>query len=46
MGLFNDKQISQTPENVCQQGPPGIGFKMTSHGNYDMDNKILFNVKT
>ena len=46
MGLFNDKQISQTPGNVGQQGPPGIGFKMTSHGNYDMDNKILFNVKT
>ena len=46
MGLFNDKQISQTPENVCQQGPPGIGFKLTTHGNYDMDNKILFNVKT
>ena len=46
MGLFNDKQISQTPDVVGQQGPPGIGFKMTSHGNYDMDNKILFNVKT
>ena len=49
MGLFNDKQISQTPEVVGQQGPPGpkgVGFKMTTHGNYDMDNKILFNVKT
>ena len=53
MGLFNDKQISQTPggvgQAVGQQGPPGpqgVGFKMTSHGNYDMDNKILFNVKT
>ena len=49
MGLFNDKQISQTPDVVGQQGPPGpqgVGFKMTSHGNYDMDNKILFNVKT
>ena len=49
MGLFNDKQISQTPGGVGQQGPPGpqgVGFKMTSHGNYDMDNKILFNVKT
>ena len=53
MGLFNDKQISQTPggvgQAVGQQGPPGpqgVGFKMTTHGNYDMDNKILFNVKT
>ena len=49
MGLFNDKQISQTPDVVGQQGPPGpqgVGFKMTTHGNYDMDNKILFNVKT
>ena len=49
MGLFNDKQISQTPGGADQQGPrgpQGVGFKMTSHGNYDMDNKILFNVKT
>ena len=49
MGLFNDKQISQTPGGAVQQGPrgpQGVGFKMTSHGNYDMDNKILFNVKT
>ena len=46
MGLFNDKQISQTPDVVGQQGPQGVGFKLTTHGNYDMDNKILFNVKT
>ena len=49
MGLFNDKQISQTPGGIRQQGPPGpqgAGFKISSHGNYDMSNKILFNVKT
>ena len=47
MGLFNDKQTTeQTPATVGPKGDPGIGFKMTNHGNYDMDNKILFNVKT
>ena len=46
MGLFNDKQISQTPDVVSQQGPPGIGFKLESDGNYDMDQKKIFNLET
>ena len=29
-----------------KKGPPGVGFKQTSSGDYDIDNKILFNVKT
>ena len=29
-----------------KDGKDGVGFKQTSSGDYDMDNKILFNVKT
>ena len=28
------------------RGEPGLGYKLTSSGDYNMDNKILFNVKT
>lgn len=27
------------------KGPPGIGFKLTSNGDYDIVNKCLNNVK-
>lgn len=26
------------------RGPPGVGFKVTSEGHYDMDNKKLCNI--
>ena len=46
MGLFDGEHTAKITDSVGKQGPPGIGFKQTSSGNYDMDNKILFNVKT
>ena len=45
MGYINDKhEFIHT--KYSQSAKPAIGFKLTSSGNYDMDNKILFNVKT
>ena len=29
-----------------KDGADGIGFKLTTSGEYDLQNKILFNVKT
>ena len=29
---------------TATRGPPGIGFKITPEGHYDMDNKRLLNV--
>ena len=29
---------------TASRGPPGIGFKITPEGHYDMDNKRLLNV--
>ena len=29
-----------------KNGTDGIGFKLTTSGDYDLQNKILFNVKT
>ena len=49
MGLFNEhgshvtKKISSTVKTL--QGPQGIGYKLTSDGNYDIENKKLVNVK-
>ena len=28
------------------RGDPGVGFKLTSSGDYDIDNKIMYNIKT
>ena len=28
------------------KGDDGVGFKLTTSGDFDIDNKILFNVKT
>ena len=25
------------------RGPPGVGFKLTANGNYDLENKRLIN---
>ena len=47
MGLFDGNHIANAKtDSAGTQGPPGVGFKQTSSGDFDMDNKILFNVKT
>ena len=49
MGIFNDNihnphqsQVMTGPRG--QPGPPGIGFKLTSNGNFNINNKRLTNV--
>ena len=52
MGIFNEHS-SKSSDTISsgvqgQQGPPGpqgIGFKLDSNNNYDMQNKKLINVK-
>ena len=50
MGISNDNihnpHTSNTGATQGQRGPPGVGFKLTSDGNYDVDNKKLTNVAT
>ena len=51
MGIFNEHSTSSDTISSGvqgQQGPPGpqgIGFKLDSNNNYDMQNKKLINVK-
>ena len=43
MGIFNQQpNYNQSKGKPIRgiQGPPGIGFNLTSDGNYDMTNKI------
>ena len=42
-GLLSD-QSYQTANKYVQRGLPGIGFKLTDMGDYDMQNKKLVNV--
>ena len=44
-GLLSD-QSYQTANKYVQRGLPGIGFKLTVTGDYDMQNKKLTNVKS
>ena len=44
-GLLSD-QSYQTANKYVQRGLPGIGFKLTDMGDYDMQNKKLTNVKS
>ena len=44
-GLLSD-QSYQTANKYVQRGLPGVGFKLTDTGNYDMQNKKLTNVKS
>ena len=44
-GLLSD-QSYQTANKYVQRGLPGIGFKLTDAGDYDMQNKKLTNVKS
>ena len=42
MGFWNGK--NQTRGSSTARGPPGVGFKLTANGNYDLSNKRLTNV--
>ena len=44
-GLLPD-QSYQTANKYVQRGLPGVGFKFTDTGDYDMQNKKLTNVKS
>ena len=44
-GLLSD-QSYQTANKYVQRGLPGVGFKLTDTGDYDMQNKKLVNVKS
>ena len=41
-GLLSDQSYKSANKNV--QGSPGVGFKLTDTGDYDMQNKKLVNV--
>ena len=43
MGIFNEQSFDH-PFARGIQGAPGVGFKLTSSGDYDMINKKLRNV--
>ena len=47
-GLLPDQsyQSYQTVNKYVQKGLPGVGFKLTVAGDYDMQNKKLTNVKS
>ena len=44
MGIFNEHSSNQHPFACGIQGAPGVGFNLTSTGDYDMVNKKLRNV--
>ena len=43
MGIFNEQSFDH-PFARGIQGAPGVGFSLTSSGDYDMINKKLRNV--
>ena len=43
MGIFNEQSLDH-PFAKGIQGAPGVGFNLTSSGDYDMINKKLRNV--
>ena len=49
MGIFNQHSNNNQPQHQQSflrglRGSPGVGFSLTSDGNYDMNNKKLKNV--
>ena len=42
MGIFNDHE-TRTSSEKGERGPPGIGFKLTIIGDFDMIEKRLTN---
>ena len=45
MGIFNEQPSSTSTTSSGVQGLQGLGFKLNSEGDYDMENKKLVNVK-
>ena len=43
MGIFNEQSVDH-PFSKGIPGAPGVGFRLTSDGNYDMSDKKLTNV--
>ena len=55
MVIFNEHTSSNNNSGDCQNGSqgvpgqpglPGVGFKLTKDGNYNMDNKRIYNLDT
>ena len=53
MGIFNDNSQNDHSGHIKladergptgPQGPPGVGYKITDDGNYDIDGKRLTNL--
>lgn len=44
MGIFNEQSNYQHPFAKVIQGAPGVGFNLTSDGNYDMRKKKMTNL--
>ena len=45
MGIFDEQPSSTSTTSSGVQGLQGLGFKLNSDGDYDMENKKLVNVK-
>ena len=54
MGIFNEHDPNSESKTTSQPGPPGVqglrglpgvGFKLDSNGDFDIENKKLTNVK-
>ena len=43
MGFWNGENSTRS-RSTTARGPPGVGFKLTANGNYDLSNKRLTNV--
>ena len=47
---YSNGLLSSNTNNILTvkgpQGEPGVGFKLTSSGDYDIDNKIVYHIKT
>ncbi|KAL9987250.1 hypothetical protein ACROYT_G001526 [Oculina patagonica] len=47
MGFFDGNHTANAiTVSVGKEGPAGVGFKLTDDGNYDMENKKIFKLKT
>ncbi|KAL9985369.1 hypothetical protein ACROYT_G007763 [Oculina patagonica] len=47
MGFFDGNHTANAiTGSVGKEGPAGVGFKLTDDGNYDMDKKKIFGLKT
>ena len=47
MGFINDKHEFIHTNNIAGiRGKDGVGFKLTPSGDYDMNGKAMYNIKT